>query len=75
MRDPWGYGDIIAWRGIYRGRVWHAQPVIVVTDTPLEMVVGLLEGSECIAPEGYLRGKDTSKRRWYFKDNDWELEK
>jgi predicted RNA-binding protein associated with RNAse of E/G family len=71
----WNPGDIIVWRGIFRERVWHAQTVIVVKNTPQETVVALLQGAECIAPEGYLRGKDNSKRRWYFKDKDWELEK
>ena len=70
----WKPGDILLWRGVYRQRVWHAQSVIVVKDTPDEIVVALLTGTECIAPEGYLDGKDSNKRRWYFKDKTWELE-
>jgi len=68
----WKPGDVIAWRGIYRNQVWHAQTVIVVKDTPEEIVMALLPGAECVAPEGYLNGKDSNKRRWNFKDNDWE---
>lgn len=71
----WQLGDVLAWRGIYRNRVWHAQTVIVVKDMPEEIVVVLLPGTECIAPEGYLNGKNKSKRRWDFKDKTWELEK
>jgi len=74
MVDLWKSGDVIVWRGIYRNQVWHAQPVIVVKDTPEEMCVTLLPGTECVAPEGYLDGKDSAKRRWSFKEKDWKLE-
>jgi protein associated with RNAse G/E len=71
----WQPGDVIAWRGIYRERVWHSQTVIVVRDTPQEIALTLLPGTECIAPEGYLQGKNSDKRRWNFKDKYWQLEK
>ena len=71
----WQPGDVIAWRGIYRNMVWHAQTTLVVRDTPEEIVLALLPGTECVAPEGYLDGKQTSKRRWHFKNKDWQLEK
>src|SRR5687768_4583089 len=74
MVDLWKSGDVIVWRGIYRNQVWHAQPVIVVEDAPEEMCVTLLPGTECVAPEGYLDGKDSAKRRWSFKEKDWKLE-
>ena len=74
MVDLWRSGDVIVWRGIFRNRVWHAQPVIVVKDSPEELCVTLLPGTECVAPEGYLDGKDSTKRRWSFKDKDWKLE-
>jgi protein associated with RNAse G/E len=75
MTNLWRPGDIIVWRGTYRNRVWHAQTVIVVKDSAEEIVVALLPGTECIAPEGYLDGKDNNKRRWNFKDKPWALEK
>jgi protein associated with RNAse G/E len=71
----WKPGDIVAWRGIYRERVWHAQTTITVKDTPEEIVLVLLPGTECVAPEGYLDGKDSNKRRWNFLDKDWETQK
>jgi predicted RNA-binding protein associated with RNAse of E/G family len=71
----WKPGEIISWRGIYRDRIWHAQTVIVVQDAPGETVVALLPGTECMAPEGYLQGKNSSQRRWNFKENYWQLEK
>jgi protein associated with RNAse G/E len=74
MVDLWRSGDVIVWRGVFRNRLWHAQTVIVVKDTPEEMCVTLLPGTECVAPEGYLDGKDSAKRRWSFKDKDWKLE-
>src|SRR5262245_58500529 len=75
MTDFWISGNSILWRGIDRQRVWHAQTVIVVKDTPEETVVALLPGTECMAPEGYLNGKDSNKRRWHFKEKTWGLEK
>jgi len=69
----WKPGDIIVWRGIYRNRVWHAQPVIVVKDTSEEIVVALLPGAEGVAPEGYLDGK--KPKWWDFNDKTWQLEK
>jgi protein associated with RNAse G/E len=71
----WQPGDVIAWRGIYRQRVWHVQPTIVVKDSPKEIVLTLLPGTECVAPEGYLEGKQSDKRRWNFKDKYWKWEK
>jgi predicted RNA-binding protein associated with RNAse of E/G family len=70
----WKPGDVVSWRGIYRERVWHAQTTIVVRDAPEEIVLTLLPGTECIAPEGYLNGKDSNKRRWNFKDKNWEIQ-
>ena len=71
----WKPGDVIAWRGIFGRRVWHVQPTIVVKDSPQELLLTLLPGTECIAEETYLRGKKDSNRRWEFKDSDWKLEK
>ena len=70
----WKPGDIVAWRGIYREQVWHAQTTIVVQDTSEEIALALLPGTECMAPEGYLDGKASNKRRWNFKDKDWEIQ-
>ena len=70
----WKPGDTMAWRGIYRNQVWHAQPVLVVKDTFEETVVALLPGTECVMPEGYANGKDNHNRRWDFKDKLWRLE-
>ena len=72
FKSVWKPGDIISWRGIYRNKVWHAQTVIIVKDTPEEIVIALLPGAECVAPGGYLNGKDSNKRRWNFKNKDWE---
>jgi protein associated with RNAse G/E len=74
MTDHWNPGNIISWRGIYRNRIWHSQTVIVVRDTPEEVVLALLPGTECMAPEGYSSGKNSFQRRWNFKDKDWRLE-
>jgi protein associated with RNAse G/E len=69
----WQPGDVISWRGIYRNRIWHVQPTILVKDSPEEVVTTLLPGTECIADENYPKGKKHSKRRWHFIEEDWHL--
>lgn len=69
----WKPGDIVLWRGIFNDRVWHAQPTILIKDSPDELVLTLLPGTECIADENYPKGKKDSKRRWEFLNNDWNL--
>jgi protein associated with RNAse G/E len=59
----WKPGDVIAWRGIYRERVWHAIPTIVVKDTPQEIVLSLIPGTNCMLEENYAKGKNNGKRR------------
>jgi hypothetical protein len=49
----WNPGDVISWRGIYRERIWHCQPTIVVKESLEEVVTTLLPGTECIADENY----------------------
>jgi predicted RNA-binding protein associated with RNAse of E/G family len=71
----WEPGDEIAWRGIFKKRIWHAQSTIVVKDTAEEIALAMLPGAECIAAEGYINGKRTAKRRWDYVDSDWVLEK
>jgi predicted RNA-binding protein associated with RNAse of E/G family len=71
----WQPGDVNAWRGVFRGRVWHVQPTVVVRDSPEELVLTLLPGTECIADENYPKGKNIGKHRWEFMENDWTLAK
>ena len=71
----WEPNDVIALRDFYRKRLWHALSTIVVKDSSEETVLVLLPGAECIAVEGYLEGKARSKRRWDFKNSDWNLAK
>jgi protein associated with RNAse G/E len=73
MNYVWKMGDVVAWRGIYRNRIWHVQPTLLVQDRPEEIVSALLPGTECIADEDYPRGKQNGKRRWHFKDREWRL--
>lgn len=70
----WKPGDVIVWRGIYRERVWHAIPTTVVKDTPQEIVLFLMPGTNCMLEENYAKGKNNGKRRWDFKYEDWKLE-
>lgn len=69
----WSYGDLITWRGIYRERIWHVQPTLLVKDSPQEVVTTLLPGTECAAEESYPQQKNNDRHRWYFVDRDWQL--
>ncbi len=69
----WKPGDVIAWRGIFRNRLWHAMPMFVVKDTLQEVVLAVLPGTLCKVEENYNKGKNNGKRRWDFKDIDWRL--
>jgi len=71
----WKLGDVISWRGIYRNRIWHVQPTILIKDSPGEVVTTLLPGTECIADENYPKGKKHTNRRWHFVNDDWKLAK
>jgi hypothetical protein len=71
----WKPGDVISWRGIYRERIWHVQPTLLVRDCPDEVALTLLPGTECIAEETYPHGKKSDRRRWHFVDHDWTLAK
>jgi len=69
----WTPGEVIAWRGIYRERVWHAIPTTVVKDSPQELVLALTPGTDCMVEESYARHHKNGKRRWDFKEEDWKL--
>ncbi len=70
----WKPGEVIAWREVFRGRVWHALSCIVVKDSLNETVIATLPGAERMIEKHYPKGKDNGKRRWDFKHEDWELE-
>lgn len=71
----WKPGDVIAWRGIFRNRVWHAMPTFVVRDAPQELVLAVLPGTVCKVEKDYNKGKGNNGRRiWDFRDADWKLD-
>jgi protein associated with RNAse G/E len=74
MPNLWKPGEVIAWRGIYRNRIWHAMPTMVVNDSPQELVLAIGPGAECMVEENYARGKKNGKRRWDFKHGNWTLQ-
>ena len=39
-----------------------------------ELVLALLPGTVCKVEKDYGKGKKESKRRWDFKDTDWNLD-
>lgn len=53
----WNTGDTVAIRGIIGGKLWLAQSVTVVKDTPTETVLLLTPGAQCAYPSGYWRWK------------------
>jgi predicted RNA-binding protein associated with RNAse of E/G family len=74
IKIMWNSGDPIAWRGVYKQRIWHANSTIVVRDSPEEIALAILPGAQCIAAEGYMNGKEKSRRRWDYVDSEWVLE-
>lgn len=70
----WQTRDVITWRGIFRNRIWHAIPTLVVKDTLQELVLAILPGTQCKVEKDYSRGKKGGKRVWDFTDTDWELD-
>ena len=76
MRDRaevWKPGDIAVGRGIYRNRIWHAIPTIVVQETSRETVGAILPDAICMVKEHYIPGVKDTRRRSDFKDKDWVL--
>lgn len=67
-------GDIIVWREVFRGRVWHALSCFVVKDLPNEIIIATLPGAERMIEEHYPKGKNNGRRRWDFRQGDWNLE-
>ncbi len=67
MDNYWKPGDSAVLRGVFNARVWAAQAVRVVKDTPTETVLLLVPGAECAFPEGYFRwghGDFSHGTRW-----------
>ena len=69
----WKPGEYIVWRYIVNWRPWYVQSAVVVEDRAEEIVICFLPGAEGAAEKTYTLGRDHSKRRWDFKENDWEL--
>lgn len=49
--------------------------MIVIKDSPEELVLALVPGAERMAEKDYANGRKNGKRRWDFRDKSWELEK
>lgn len=80
--DNFGPGDETLLRGVYRGKVWLVQSVIVVRDSPIETAVLLEPGNRCAYPTGYWRWKhddfsqgtrwdDARSMAWTLREFDW----
>ena len=74
MTELWRPGDMVAWRGIYRDRIWYVQTAIVVKDTVDETVLARLPGAQGRAERDYVQRKKNGRRRWDFQHEDWILE-
>lgn len=58
---------------MYRKRIWHTIPTLVVREAPQELVTATFPGAKCMLEENYAPGRKDSQRRWDFKDQDWAL--
>src|SRR5512141_676887 len=68
----WQPGEVIVWRGIFRGRIWHVMPTFVIKDSPGELVMAILPGAVCKVDKDY--GRKNGRRIWDFLDTDWNLD-
>lgn len=69
----WKPGDIVIWKENFRNRIWHAHTAIVAKDSPEEVALVFLPGSEGMGPAGWVDGKTTGFRPWEFIDEPWKL--
>lgn len=60
----WQPGDVVAMRWLIDGRVWIAQPNIVVKDTTEETLLLLLPGAQCFVPRALWQDAANSKDNW-----------
>jgi protein associated with RNAse G/E len=68
----WNPGEVIAWRGLFRGLIWHAMPTYVINDTPQEIVLAIVPGAVCKVDKDY--GRKSGKRVWDFIETEWKLD-
>lgn len=67
-------GDHALYQGVYENRVWYAQSVVVVKDTAEEIVYVVYPGAECVAPRGYINGKQKWNRWQDYLTNHWDMQ-
>ena len=79
MTRTWKPGDAVALRGVYDRHISHIQSAIVVQDHPDEVVLAILPGAECSAPEGYMEKKHGTTGGWdrwgIYQQGDWKMQK
>jgi hypothetical protein len=67
-------GDHALHQGVYEGRVWYAQSVVIVKDTAEETAYAVYPGAECVAPRGYIHGRQTWNRWLDYQTNHWDMQ-
>jgi hypothetical protein len=74
----WNPGDQVALRGMYNGKPWYVQSVLVVKDSSDETALLLIPGAECVAPWGYIHQKHGNNGVWdrwrECQNQPWTLE-
>jgi protein associated with RNAse G/E len=60
----WKTGDTAVIRGVYQGRLCHAQSARVVRDSAEETILLVEPGAECVAPAGYLHHRHGDGSAW-----------
>ncbi|MFN8413645.1 MAG: DUF402 domain-containing protein [Anaerolineales bacterium] len=74
MTNYFQVGDHALYQGIYENRVWYAQSVVVVKDTAEETALAVYPDVECMAPSGYIRGRQTWNRWQDYLTGHWDLQ-
>jgi protein associated with RNAse G/E len=60
----WKPGDTVVIRGVYQGRICHAQSARVIRDSAEETALLVEPGAECVAPAGYLHHRHGDGSAW-----------
>ena len=63
--------DIIVKRSIHHGRIWSAQPQLLLDDGPDELVTLTIPGTQCHVPD---TKHDMEQVRKSFETGEWKLE-
>ncbi|MCC6259521.1 MAG: DUF402 domain-containing protein [Anaerolineales bacterium] len=67
-------GENALYQGIYKNQVWYGQSTLVVKDSAVETALTVYPGMECVAPRGYVNGRQTWDRWRDYQTNRRDMQ-